>query len=194
MRKFIKIFIFTVIAVFLLSCEKFIPDPIDPRLSRYTEEGRNVSSALINDNVWIAKGETYLVWITPHYDYAHYITYQPKNDTLFLDFKPRNSDSNIQFVFVGYGITNVNELNVMRDKKIQINGESFYAVYGGKKANNGQIYFKHVTSNDSTAVLSGTFGFTIADPPTKVSYGRFDFRVRKDENFRVKEIQNPILK
>jgi hypothetical protein len=41
-------------------------------------------------------------------------------------------------------------------------------------------------------VLSGTFGFTIADPPTKVSYGRFDFRVSDGINFRIKEDYSPI--
>ena len=193
MKNFIKIFIFSATTIFLISCEKFIPDPIDPRLSRYTEDGRNISSALINDKVWIAKGKAYWMWRLG-YDYEHYFTYQPKNDTLFLDFKAHNSDSNIKFVFVGYGITSVKELNLLRDKKIPINGESFYAVYGGNKANNGQIHFKNVTNNDSTAVLSGTFGFTIADPPTKVSYGRFDFRVSDGINFRIKEDYSPILK
>lgn len=180
------------IVIFLASCEKFIPDPVDPRLSRYTEDGRNISSALINDRVWIAKGETYWAWSAPAYDPMHFITYQPKNDTLFVDFKHSNSDSNIRFTLVGHGIKEVKDLNMLRDKKIPINEENFYAVYGGNKAQNGQIYFKHVDSNDSTAVLSGTFGFTIGDPPTKVSYGRFDFRVEKNENFRLKEAYNPI--
>lgn len=176
---FLKIMI-VISAIFMVSCEMFIPDPIDPRLSRYTEDGRDVSSALINDNAWIVKGETSFKF---GYFPNHYITYQPENDTLFVEF---NSDTNIGFVLVGYGITQVKDLNMLHNKKISINGENFYAIYGGKKADNGQIYFKNVISNDSSAILSGTFGFTLSDPPTKVSYGRFDFTIKKERNFHVK--------
>ena len=163
------------------SCESFIPDPVDPRLSKYTEKGLNVSSALINDSVWIAEPAFYF---KHGVDPNHYLIYQPDNDTISIQIN--GNSGTIEFVFIGYGIDDLQKLNKLREKKILVGNQNFYATFNDVKAENGQIYFKHVESTDSMAILSGTFGFTIPDPAIKVSYGRFDFKVRKGDNFRIK--------
>ena len=52
----------SIIALFLLalvSCEGiFIPDPIDPRLPKYTEKGYNAAGAFINKDVWKSVDES----------------------------------------------------------------------------------------------------------------------------------------
>ncbi|MDP4189846.1 MAG: hypothetical protein Q8905_17505, partial [Bacteroidota bacterium] len=55
----------------------------------------------------------------------------------------------------------------------------------------GQIYFRNVSLQDSSSVvvISGTFGFSYSDPAnetTKVSYGRFDYKIRENEDFIIK--------
>lgn len=55
MKKYTSIIKSLLIFVVLVmnSCSgEFIPDPIDPRLPKYTEEGNNVAGAFINDNTW----------------------------------------------------------------------------------------------------------------------------------------------
>lgn len=175
------------LALFLVSCESFIPDPVDPRLSMYTEKGLNVSSALVNDRAWKAEPDFFAGWgfgLLPNHD----LTYQPLNDTLFLEMKGKRDSTSaaITFIFTKLGITNLQDMNQFRDRKFSIDGKTISATYNSIPAGEGQIYFKHAQANDSTAVLSGTFGFTTHNPVLKVSYGRFDIRIRKEVNFRVK--------
>lgn len=161
------------------SCDFFIPDPVDPRLSKYTEDGLNVSSALINDAVWIAE---------PAFNFKsgedpnHYLIYQTDSDTISIEIK--GNSGTLEFVLIGYGIDDLQKINKLREKKIPVGTQNFYATFNNVRAENGQIYFKHVESTDTTAVLSGTFGFDIiTDPPTKIAYGRFDMSFRKNRNF-----------
>jgi len=53
MTKFLKISALLCIAI-LAGCQDsvFIPDPLDPRLVKYTEYGNNASAALINGDIW----------------------------------------------------------------------------------------------------------------------------------------------
>ena len=41
--------LFFALAIFLSSCDGFVPDPIDPRLPVYSESGKNQSGAMINN-------------------------------------------------------------------------------------------------------------------------------------------------
>lgn len=41
------------VVLFLTSCDAvFVPDPVDPRLPKYTEDGNNVAGALVNGDLW----------------------------------------------------------------------------------------------------------------------------------------------
>lgn len=181
MKKLKFLSICVVLLLVFESCESFIPDPVDPRLSKYTEEGLNVSSALINDAVWIAEPAFYFKYGT---DRKHYMIYQPVNDTLNIEM--RGNTGTVKFIFIGYGTDELQKLNTLREKKIPVDNQKLYATLNDVNAQSGQVYFKYATATDSTAVLSGTFGFNITAPPTKVTHGRFDMFFSKNNNYIIK--------
>ena len=108
----------------------------------------------------------------------------------------------IEFHLSGLNINKFEDLILLRDKKIQLDGlknsgvcyqepvfqeDVYYYGSGGI----GQLYIKHVSFDTSLtkAEISGTFGFTFNDPQemsNEVTYGRFDYRFRKSTNFYIK--------
>jgi hypothetical protein len=181
--------------ILITSCNGvFIPDPIDPRLPKYTEEGNNVAGAFIDDDTWksIVK-----IGFPQIYD-APLVAVWPARDSLVIRFYGSVSDesSTIEFHLTGLNINKFEDLLLLNDKKIQLDGDrnvGFHiqnynpTTYEDKSI--GQIYFKHVSLNDSISkvILSGTFGFSENTPTgrsTKISYGRFDYTITKNSNFQ----------
>lgn len=198
-----------IISLFLLtlcSCDsKFILDPIDPRLPKYTEDGNNVAGAFVNQDVWksVVKYGFMNTYNKP------YITVYSANDSVVLsldgDIEKENNvilSTNISFCLQNLNIYSFSDLKNLKNRIVQLDGvENFgsFARYTNLSdyprcsgtAGTGQIYFRNVTVNDSngSAILSGSFGFTIANSDcglVEVSYGRFDYRFQNNSNFMIK--------
>jgi hypothetical protein len=174
--------------IILSSCSGiFVPDPIDPRLPKYTEEGNNVAGAFIDDGFW--KSVVKFGLFTT--DDAPSVISWPTGDSITINFGGEDSygRSDIEFHLRGLKINSFEDLLRLNDKKIQLDGVSnsgYYTKnYDPTSYTNkgiGQIYFRNVSSKDSTSLitLSGTFGFTVdgtGGASIKISYGRFDYKI-----------------
>lgn len=202
--KFIKIST-TLVVLFLIlnGCDGiFVPDPIDPRIPKYTEDGNNVAGSFINDNVW----ESIVKIGFPYSSNQPFITVWNESDSLVLRFNGNTAgeSSSIEFHLTGLKISKFEDLITLDGNKIQLDGiknAGFYienytpSSYDDKGI--GQIYFKHVSIQDSNVrvdgqtskivIVSGTFGFSINDSDgriKKVTSGRFDYRITESTNFQ----------
>ena len=180
----------------------FVPDPIDPRIPKYTEDGNNVAGAYINDNIWES-----VVRIGFPYSYNQpFINVWQESDSLVLRFSGNTADesSSVEFHLTGLKISKFEDLVTLDGKKIQLDGiknAGFYienytpSSYDNKGI--GQIYFKHVSIQDSNVtvegqtskivIISGTFGFSFNESngkTIKVSSGRFDYKITENTNFQ----------
>ncbi len=185
-----------VICLFLIACDGvFVPDPIDPRVPKYTEEGNNVAGAFIDDDIWksiVTVGFPYV------YD-GPIIKVWQENDSLLLRFSGSTSgeSTSIEFHLTGLNITKFDDLLTLDGKKIQLDGfqNSGYYIenYTPSTYDNrgiGQIYFRNVCRKEESSIiiLSGTFGFSISDLSgyeMKVTSGRFDYRIGESSSFYV---------
>lgn len=180
----------------LLSCEGlYIPDPIDPRLPKYTENGNDVAGAIINNIYWTSVEKFGFLTAKD----KPYLISSALTDSLVIQFNG-TMDYTIEFHLKGLNIRKFDDLILLKNKKIQLDGVMNFGVvtdsYLGFSPNTsgmegvGQIYFRNVTFDNSLGIviLSGTFGFTETDsssPITDVSYGRFDYSLSENSNFRI---------
>jgi len=207
MKKFYFIKISAVLVILFLilnGCDGiFVPDPIDPRIPKYTEDGNNIAGAYINDNIWES-----VVRIGFPYSYNQpFITVWQESDSLVLRFSGNTAgeNSSVEFHLTGLNISKFEDLITLDGHKIQLDGiknAGFYienytpTSYANKGI--GQIYFRHVSirdSNDSAEgqaskkiIISGTFGFSFNDSngkTIKVSSGRFDYKITESINFQI---------
>ncbi|MEO7987935.1 MAG: hypothetical protein ABI663_00235 [Chryseolinea sp.] len=169
------------------SCEPiYIPDPIDPRLPKYTEDGNNVAGAFINDELW--KSEYFPGWFSTSGEPM--IQYFSSRDSLSITFFGAIDEpyyyEDISFGFRGLGVTSLAELVKLNETKIELDGinstANAYRSSDCVAPGSGQLYFRSMTFNTETGhlTLSGTFGFNQDDPACgkiSVTYGRFDFTV-----------------
>lgn len=164
----------------LFSCDGiFVPDPIDPRLPKYTEEGNNVAGAFVDDVFWKSVvGYHFAVTDRPQM-----ILFPPK-DSLVLYFYGSTQDKSatIEFHLKGSKVTQFNDLAAWEGKKILLDGTSGRGIYNDCetstefRSQTGQFYLKHVDL--VKGIISGTFGFTAIDKTgkiIKVKSGRFDY-------------------
>ncbi|MEO8471913.1 MAG: hypothetical protein ABI477_06955 [Chryseolinea sp.] len=169
-----------------MSCEPlYIPDPIDPRLPKYTESGNNVAGALINDQLW--KSDIEYGWFGGFY--APDVYYIVNGDSLVIDFRGgmgENDYINISFALKGARVTNLGSMLNLAGEKFKLgNGDNAVSIArdsGCNQMGTGQVYFRSVTydSVNQIITLSGTFGFNVVDSvcgDVDVTYGRFDVRI-----------------
>lgn len=191
--------VLVILILILNACEGiFVPDPIDPRIPKYTEDGNNVAGAFINDNIWESI-------VSLNYD-RPFINVWPENDSLLLRFSGKTAGvpSSIEFHLTGWKISDFEDLAKLEGSKIQLDGmknAGFYTegydLFNYENKGIGQIYFKNIRIRvynangegqiSKTAIISGTFGFAMNDSGgkiTKVTSGRFDYRIREDFNFQ----------
>jgi hypothetical protein len=172
----------------------FVPDPIDPRVPKYTEEGNNVAGAFINGNIWQS-----IVTISFPYVYNEpTITVSQENNRLVLKFTGSTSqkEASIEFHLTGLNISKFEDLTVLEGQKIQLDGIKNSGYYTENYAppsyinkGIGQIYFRNVRMENSLSkiIFSGTFGFSVHNSngyETKVSFGRFDYQITESSNFQ----------
>lgn len=180
----------------------FVPDPVDPRIPKYTEDGNNVAGSFINDNIW----ESIVTTGFFNSNDQPFITAWQENDSLVLRFNGNTAgkSSSIEFHLTGLKISKFEDILTLNGNKIQLDGIKNAGYYtesdnssGYDNKGVGQIYFKHVSikgSNVSTGeqpskiiIISGTFGFLVNDSDekiTKVTSGRFDYRITENTNFQ----------
>lgn len=195
-------------ALLFVSCTvKVIQDPIDPRLPMYTENASGLAGALVNDKVWSsALGIGWLA--TPR---TPLIIAYGSRDNLFLRFDGYILDDSldyIEFYLKDINVIKIEDLMQLNNKKIVLDGIENVAViheyslsdfhFGQDAGGIGQLYIKKVQLNKlhTSAIISGTFGFTFQHPSRgflEVSYGRFDYKFTEESNFYNdwNEMKNP---
>lgn len=176
------------VLITLFSCEGiFIPDPIDPRLPRYTHQGNNVAGALIDDKRW----ESIVTWTGGlQYTADEPVFRSYPNDRLEIVFSGNVGGETYRLTFnlVGYGIHSYEDLIKLRGLKIQLTGdlnsaeiEATMATCDVHDGGVGQFYAKNISMKENgVLIFSGTFGFVTTEascPPAEVTYGRFDYAV-----------------
>lgn len=176
----------------LCSCEgTFVPDPLDPRLPYFTEDGNNVAGAYIDDDVWKS---VVSVGFPSVYD-APYIESWPEKDSLVVHFLGNIGDSSASLSFhLNRQIAGFQTLQLLDGQKIQLDGvenvahlQTFAASGHFSPSGFGQIYFSKAELDESTGkiILAGTFGFVEerGDAEILVRSGRFDYRLNANTSF-----------
>ncbi len=195
--RYINQLIFVILLYTISGCDPvFVPDPIDPRLPKYTENGYNVAGAFVNDEVWKSKASGSFGWTAPPKNPE--IIFYPDEDSLIIQFKGNsNICDNIEFRLSGLNVRTYDDLLSLHNTKIHLDGITNAAAcfpynYCSRDFDQhcpvdgvGQLYIKRIVENESQdgLILSGTFGFAFDDPNlgfVEVSYGRFDYIFRDD--------------
>lgn len=201
--------------VLLASCDSiFVPDPIDPRLPKYTEKGNNVAGAYIDGMIWESEEEVVSIPFLHLYTVDKpYLDVWKEKDSIRMQFNGSlaEEEARVEFYLTGLGISEFNDLPKLEGQKIQLDGVVNAGYFYKKGANAGvqkgatvvkgvgQLYFRNVspivTMTDSdreetrTVIISGTFGFTVKGPDgkeIKVASGRFDYKFREGDNVEVR--------
>lgn len=192
MRTTYTLLLAAVTAILLAGCDgKFVPDPIDPRLPRYSTEGWDAAGALVNGAVWRAVRQSRFL-------------YGDKQD-IYIQMWP---DSVINIGFSGrirypsgfeenYAISflldntdgDLNRFESLGGRRFSLGGVHRASAGGPGDSNfcsssSGQLYIKSIErlegETDVDYHISGTFSLVIdQDSCTyyRVTDGRFDHRV-----------------
>jgi len=181
--------------------EKFVPDPDDPRLPKYTESGNEVAGALISNVAWKTN-------LKVHFDGPYplppfFIHNYPNADSLTVTINGTinegiNKGAAINFS-VGIrrpGVKTYEQLKNLKNKIFTIDGnnnfltvDDVWMIYDGKteRFNNGTgtFHFVNVQQRSNDTILSGTFDFRFetASKMINVQKGRFDFIVASNSMF-----------
>lgn len=186
MKKLNFSILYFLLASVIQSCEYsvYIPDPIDPRLPKYTEVGNNVAGALINGVLWKSEVKRLTFGTTGEPQFSYYTA----SDSLVIRFSGETERSWIElfFIFKDPEITSINDWTKLDGRKIQFNGSEYLALVSEDFPNHcptptgGQIYFKNIDhEKPGSFSFSGTFAFEgLGDACENVSvtYGRFDYK------------------
>ncbi|MBS1681346.1 MAG: hypothetical protein JST48_06520 [Bacteroidetes bacterium] len=186
--------IFCLSLLLINSCSYvWVPDPIDPRLPKYTEKGYNTAGALINGKLWKSTVEYFLIGGAID---VPQVLFFPNQDSLVVNFYGKmdslsNSTVTVSFLLKNTQVNGWEDMIQLKGEKFTIDGTankawvipgySFYTVPCPSSAT-GQLYIKYFKV-DSTAgnhgiIMSGTFSLTQNDATCgsyQVTYGRFDY-------------------
>jgi hypothetical protein len=211
--------IFTVICAFIVvaGCGKsiFVPDPTNNLLPEYSESGRNIAGALVNDSAWRCVMHSCIGCIFWKFFISSSLSgdstvfsfhgYYTPNSIQFID-SAYNLPFDIYFVVKGLKIENQDSLFKLNNKTFQLDGNNSYSSiskeYGvsptldkgpGTFTINRVQEDKHVvfagTGNAPNAyrfIVSGHFNCQVtADRPYAINDGRFDMEVYLNTDFFV---------
>lgn len=176
------------------ACLEKVPDPIDVRLPRYTEEGLNSSGAYINDEVWIdnPQGRVFLS------DTNAYVVFDSLSSSITLKFigEIEEDEIMVEITLNDIGIDTLIEMPKLDGKEFDLASNAVslkctstrHYVANGENANvfdqnvKGRFFMRNVVfragSND--CIFSGTFGFEATDKNGNTIHfkkGRFDYRI-----------------
>ena len=194
-----RIILFTLIPIVIIlaivvGCSgKFEPDPIDPRIPRYSEEGLNAAGALVNGGIWRAeKGVSFPKGPSQVLQLAR----DSAQTQLRIDGRITDDDTTAFLAVTFYlnnAAGNLDRINDLRGRTFSLDGTHYADLTDDEypledlprcRSRSGQLYVKYLarinTATDTDYVLSGTFSFTTdEDSCTKyeVTFGRFDYRI-----------------
>lgn len=169
------------LAAGLASClGEFVPDPVNPDLTAYSEDGKNTASALINGEEWNFIGSCGFMsgcdrLIVINEADSNRITMELSGNMV----KDRAS-VRLQFVLQDLDITSLEELETLAGKDFNLDQQKHYASlgYGEARSDEGRLFIRRVIKKDSAKyILAGTFGFVATDDKGmtyEVFKGRFD--------------------
>ena len=167
-----------------------LPDPADPRLPIYSEEGRNTGGAIINDLIWTGdQGICAIAGCFPNPNLVSDLT----KDSLVIGLSGEIHDTrqytSIYFGLGGQRISSLDELKTLEGQTIILDGQTNSA-YVATRYNpdfpnstmncedlkgTGTLYLHKV----SNGIIAGTFYFKIDAPQGCTSlemyHGRFDY-------------------
>lgn len=177
-------------SILLMACDaSWIPDPIDPRLPMYTENGINTAGAIVNGELWRSRVDQQIFGSINATPYVDFTTNKDSLVIIFLGDSKNLPVREITFTIKNENIQNAADFLKLRGRVIPLDGlqntVSVFDYYNDdcNSSGIGQIYFRNVKfggENGTSILFSGTFSFIQDDPVCAnydVSYGRFDYRI-----------------
>lgn len=184
-----------VLLLLLSGCgEVYIPDPVELRIPKYSEDGNQVAGAIINGESWktelgcgFLKGCNFPLQISsfPIADSLIIILYGDLQEGL-----NKGKPISINFVLKNQSIEDFWDLLQLKDGLFIVNGTDVLATTGNFDISHdcmrGQILFrevKHIASNgdEPRIILAGTFGLECDQNGELITIykGRFDFSLER---------------
>lgn len=191
--KTIKLGINLLLVVTLISCDPvWVPDPVNPDLPKYTENGLNVAGALVNGERWEAKLDCDYGFLFDETICRNDLEFQSNDDgslSVYLDGDmPDGRTLEFHFTLANQSQSYLADKESLHNKKFSIDGivNTIRVKDSGNpciqnSAGHGQLYFRRVQQRKGATIIdfSGTFGFVIGDVngcgQYEVFYGRFDY-------------------
>lgn len=202
------------ILLLLSGCgEVYIPDPVELRIPKYTEDGNQVAGAIINGESWKT---AYDCGFLAGCYFPLQISSFPNADSLVLVFHGslqeglnRGKSLDIKFVLKNQTIEDFWDLLQLKDSLFVVDSNSVLVGIGDLNpsfddstvqtiCNKGQILFRkaeHIAGDENSApsiILAGTFGLECDQNGelTTVYKGRFDFSLENSEVYFYEENWN----
>ncbi|MEK6478672.1 hypothetical protein WJR50_14095 [Catalinimonas sp. 4WD22] len=190
------------ILLLLSGCgEVYIPDPVELRIPKYTEDGNQVAGAIINGESWKTE---YDCGFLAGCDFPLQISSFPNADSLVLIFYGRLQEGlnkgksvDLKFVFKNQTIEDFWDLLQLKDSLFIVDSANVLAGIGDLNpffndstaqtyCNRGQMFFRkaeHIAGDQDNApsiILAGTFGLECDQNGeiATVYKGRFDFSLK----------------
>lgn len=183
-----KVSIFCLLIFFLVSCRgKFVPDPIDPDLPKYSAKGYDAAGAMVNGKVWRA-----VVRCGGFLGCSNEMTFQPfDSSSIEIRFDGELLDQNkieeegflFSIILEDVHLRELKDLEKLRGMKYDL-GIGNYAHAGDYEnevmctSSRGQLFFSEIELKNDGYIVAGTFGFVIEGDGCKkveVYSGRFDY-------------------
>lgn len=184
-----------VLAMIVVSCDgKFEPDPIDPRIPRYSEEELGAAGAFVNEESWRAVLSGGGFFVEPSQRLR--VTRDSTQIRLSIEgrIRERNLDNNL---FIEFYLDNtdgeLDSIVSLRNRKFTLGEEHRAAVLENPSwfedvpfcpSSTGQLYIRRLDpifrEDDTEYAISGTFSFVVDQDTCSyyaVTHGRFDYRV-----------------
>ncbi len=188
--------LFIALALLTFGCESPIPDPIDPRMTKYTTTGENGASAYYNTTqIWELDYGCF--FRRPENedctDHSALVSNQADTVELWINGNPFS----IRFVLTGKTLEQLSYApGRLNNTHYDLSGNEAYAEIfrGGNpltgeyfypdeplRSEVGNLYIRNATrAEGSSIILSGTFGFDCREPSGKLHQfhkGRFDLMI-----------------
>ncbi len=197
-----KIFYLSISLLLLGGCnEVYIPDPVELRIAKYSEEGHQVGGAIVNGDSWKTISSRCYLFGGCDASSMHIQAF-PDTDSLVVSFLGsmqdgvrEGDDLDFQFILKGLSIQDFHDMRQLNGQKYILNDQDVWAQIGRfdpyyedssalTPCNRGQILFrkvKHRVSDNQGSypgyILAGTFGLECEQNGslTTIYQGRFDF-------------------
>lgn len=199
------------VVLFLESCyleENFIPDPSDPRLPKYTENGNQVGGALVNGLAWKTDYQVGFNYTNTSFYFIQYSSGDSvtlRIEGIFMEGKSKDRPLDFVVVLKNRRLEKLEDIKNFAGQTLVLDGSSAYAMidngfltigdsveyyYGGT----GEITFQAVKpvtritlsrqnggERYHPLIVAGKFEFHFEQDSIDVTLGRFDFQINDDE-------------